>query len=97
MAAVAFPRVVRAPNPVVGEEPVLERHDVATTRTDEPFHRLHLVCREKLCVGDLLVLRTKRQLASSAPEGRDYDRCGNLWLQPKRFAHSRRKQPRFRI
>ena len=98
-AAVAFPGVTRAPNPMVREESVLERHNVATTGTEEPFYDLYPVCREKLCVSDLLILRTKRQLASSAPEGRNYDRRGNLGPQSKRFefAHPRRKQLGFHI
>ena len=58
-AAVAFPGVLRAPNPMVREESVLERHDVAATGTDEPFCGLYPVRREEFCVSYLLILRAK--------------------------------------
>ena len=60
MATAAFPRVVRVPNPVVGEEPVLERHDVATTGADDSLHMLHTVNRKEHHMGKTLILGTER-------------------------------------
>ena len=78
-AAVAFPRISRASDPMVGKEPVLERHDIATSGADDSLHVLHTVNWKESHVGEAFILRTERQLAGSTPECRGYDR----WLNPR--------------
>ena len=92
MATIALPRAMRPANPMVGKELVFKRNNVATTGADEPCDGLQLVCREELRVSGSLVLRTKRQLAVDAPEGRSYDRQGNLGRKHERF-----ELPHFRV